>query len=592
MAMRTLCLVMLATLSWVPVANAQLGFGGEPSIGYYKALALFHEGSFGDALESFENNAKLGTRTVTGRWFDSICYYTMMGECLYALGNLPQALDHYDAALAVLVANPDWLERVQFPVAVGPQPSGKRILVPWSPADRASMPGDFSSPMQVLVGRLDNSDVARRGGVIAPPELRSLNVAEVIRCIAVALQRRIELLGPLCEHDPISNNVVRALESAGGARNHWSQAWLDLQYGLALAGLERDGEAAAALERSVFIGGTYTHPGSGIALYELGRLVAREQRYEQAKTYFLQASIAAAEFEQFFLVERCFAQATAVHTFQTNAEPLAAVGVATEWARRQRIRHLSASLLSTTADNFLAVGQITDAAPLVADAQRARGRRTGISTQLAARLEMQAALVAFHSRQLPVANASLAKAIAAQQVCSPWLFQIGVADSWYTSRADTSSRLAGELFAKLLREPNHDDWIRNTLESLTVQMTPHPVPYEHWLDVCLDRGEIDQAFWVAESLRRHRFYATLPLGGRLLSLRWLMEAPKIGSIKKPSIVAVICGRVTRSMSTPRGVWPSCGRTCWVFRGTQRTKSNRSSCEPNSMTWIGPPSNWS
>ncbi len=520
-------LALLLGTGIASLARGQINFGGQPSIGYYKGIGLLYEGNFGDAMELIRSAGRAGTRTVDGRWYDAICYHAMMGECFYSLGNLSQALDQYNNALSILVASPDWFERIQFPVTVGPLAAGPRTEIPWTPPGRTSVMGDFSDSMQVLVGRLDNSDADRRSGVIAPPQYSSLNVGEVVRCIGVALRRRIELLGPLCPQDQISTAVLNALEGVPGTGTRWSQPWLDVQRGLALAGMGRRGEAAATLERSVLIGGTYTHPSSGIALFELGRLMAAEQRYQEARKYFLDASVAAAEYRQYMLVEECFAQATAMHVFLDNAQPLVALPVATEWARREGARHLTAGLLVATAENLAAVGRIDDAATLVNEARKARTRRSGLSIQLGARLDHQAALMAFHARQLPVANAALSSAIQLQQSASPWIFQIGLASQWYLNRAENiSSRTAADLFDELLREPTADDWIRNTLDTLAVHLTPQSAAYENWLEVALERGETEKAFHIAELLRQHRYYTTLPMGGRLLSLRWLMEAPQ------------------------------------------------------------------
>ena len=46
---------------------------------------------------------------------------------------------------------------------------------------------------------------------------------------------------------------------------------------------------------------------------------------------------------------------------------------------------------------------------------------------------------------------------------------------------------------------------------------------ERWFEILIQRKQIDRAVEVADQIRRHRFYADLPLGGRLLSLRWVLQ---------------------------------------------------------------------
>jgi hypothetical protein len=41
----------------------------------------------------------------------------------------------------------------------------------------------------------------------------------------------------------------------------------------------------------------------------------------------------------------------------------------------------------------------------------------------------------------------------------------------------------------------------------------------------LDRKEKDVAMRISDALRRHRFYTSLPLGGRVMNLRWTLESP-------------------------------------------------------------------
>jgi hypothetical protein len=91
---------------------------------------------------------------------------------------------------------------------------------------------------------------------------------------------------------------------------------------------------------------------------------------------------------------------------------------------------------------------------------------------------------------------------------------------------ELTERIADLLYDEILREPTTADWMVDPMETLAVLSTPHPLPYEHWLEIALGRNENDKALGIADRIRRHRFLSTLPLGGRLLALRWVLEAPK------------------------------------------------------------------
>ncbi len=113
-----------------------------------------------------------------------------------------------------------------------------------------------------------------------------------------------------------------------------------------------------------------------------------------------------------------------------------------------------------------------------------------------------------------------------QKIGSLWLFHISLVDGLYMS-GEIFDRVATVLYDLVLRDPTPADWATSPLESLSVLMTPHPLPYEHWFEAVLKRNkEPELALEIADRVRRHRFFSTLPFGGRLLALRWVLEGPK------------------------------------------------------------------
>ena len=64
------------------------------------------------------------------------------------------------------------------------------------------------------------------------------------------------------------------------------------------------------------------------------------------------------------------------------------------------------------------------------------------------------------------------------------------------------------------------------MESLAVLSVPHQRSFEHWFKAAVSRKDHELAMEVSDRARRHRFFSTLPLGGRLESLRWVLEARK------------------------------------------------------------------
>jgi hypothetical protein len=64
------------------------------------------------------------------------------------------------------------------------------------------------------------------------------------------------------------------------------------------------------------------------------------------------------------------------------------------------------------------------------------------------------------------------------------------------------------------------------VETQTVLLSPVTGSMENWLGAALLRRENEEAAEIAERIRRQRFYSTLPMGGRLLSLRWILDGPQ------------------------------------------------------------------
>ena len=82
-----------------------------------------------------------------------------------------------------------------------------------------------------------------------------------------------------------------------------------------------------------------------------------------------------------------------------------------------------------------------------------------------------------------------------------------------------------EIYQEVLRDPLPADWASDPMESLAVLVTPHPLPYEHWFKAALARKDPGPAIEISDRMKRHRFFTSLPYGGRLESLRWVLEAP-------------------------------------------------------------------
>ncbi len=112
------------------------------------------------------------------------------------------------------------------------------------------------------------------------------------------MRRRREILGPICRHDELTPILLNAFEGRIGEANHWSQPWVNVQRGLAQAGAERWDEAARNLQAAVVVAGQLDHPLTATALLELGKLASARGDNRGAIEFLVEASLAAAQFEQ------------------------------------------------------------------------------------------------------------------------------------------------------------------------------------------------------------------------------------------------------------------------------------------------------
>ncbi|MEX2176085.1 MAG: CHAT domain-containing protein [Pirellulaceae bacterium] len=512
----------LVVALWAAPAPAQLPRKQAPNETHFASMTPFLDGDFQDAAKGFRN-ASRSRIIIGGAWIDSICYHAMLGECFYQMGDLDHALEQYNSACELYLAHRDWMARIDFPPSLGPKTNTQSPAITWGASTRNIKLGAFqdrysSVLVSTTVGAIEGQAVLSQQPVLYP-----VHVGEIVRCTALALSRRREILGPTCEHDPLTGQLVDALARRPGPPNHWAQCWVELQLGLAYAGANKIPQAATALQSSLLAGGVYEHPLTCVGLLELGKLSLDEGKYDAAIALFHEATISAMFFDRFEVMEEAFrlgALAYMVSGQKGVYPPLVPAAAAA-----RRVEFVQASILTTLADNLITVGDLPAAQAAIAEASKAMVRTDLPQSAVGARLNYQAARAALQAGNAKQGGASLAAAMAFQKKSSKRLYQIALVDRLF-GVGGVTERVADLLYADVLREPTRTDWSVDALETLTVSLTPHPLPYEHWFELALARKEQDKAMNIADRIRRHRFYATQPLGGRVLALRWVLEAPK------------------------------------------------------------------
>lgn len=499
-----------------------LGSNQVPDPGYYLLISDFYSGNYRDTVRDFANT-RGALRFGTDRYIDSVCYWTMAGECNYLTGNFPKAVEFYESALDLYLGQTaaGWHQRLQPPPLINPVNGAiQAAQINWGQSTRTfAIPG-MPDSFQVLFGRLDNERVAQQGGVIQNPEFRRVDVAEVMRCTALALHRRRILKGVTTRLDPFSGRCVKVLEPLGGGDNTILGAWNGIALGIAYAGVEEFDKAQEILLRSLQFGGGMDHILTPVGLLELATIKYQLGELDEAASFALEASYSAAIFRQYDLIEEALSLGTTIHLARqrTVYPPLQNAII---WLGRDNARFAQTSLTIRLAECFSEAGDSASSANLLSGVSRVAPR---LSNTLAGRVGYLAALNLFLDGNFDAGRVQLADVISLIQGSSRWIYQLGLADNLTLNRA-ISDRQSDLLYSMLLRDPVDNEWRTDPMEAMAFLSSDHLAPIERWFAIAIDNRDFEHAIEIAELLRRHRFYSLMPLAGRQLAFRWLMHAP-------------------------------------------------------------------
>jgi hypothetical protein len=383
--------------------------------------------------------------------------------------------------------------------------------------------------MQVRMGEFGSaqSAIQRGGGVVMEAQIWRVNVVEIVRTTALAMRRRNELLGPLGKYDRISKELATALSRRNlTAANHWSQAWIELLEGVAQAGVGDGNGAQTQLGRAIIVGGQLDHPLTGVALLEQGRLALAAENHRAAAELLAEASFSGYFFDDRDVVTESLRLGWINHVASGMGGVYPPLEAAAGWAHANRLEHVAMTFRLAQAENLARLGQLPEAAAVVDDSERRIGpmRNGRFSVALAYLRALANLSQPSAGGQATAGMKALEQALGGQTAVSLRNFQLVRANEQFDAR-QISPRVAVDLYAALLGDPAPSDWAQRPLDALAVLKTPHDDAYDRWLLAALDRRDMSLALEIAEGAKRSRFLAALPLGGRLVALRTLLEAP-------------------------------------------------------------------
>ncbi len=516
--------VTLVHCAWSPTAVQ--GQGQQlPHRTYYTAFAPLYEGDFRAALRRFNSEYRSAFQVGEARYLDSVCILTMIGECHYRVGDHQTALQRYNDALTLYLGmeGQRWQANIQLPALIQTDTAAvQKARVSWGQSQRNSKISNVPDTLSVLRKQLAAGIALEDGGVFDPSELRQVNVVEVLRCTALAVHRRRQISGATGRYDPFALRLANSLKKAGSGSGTLMGALNGVVYGMALSAVGENDKAAIMLNASLQFTGGLDHPLTPLALAELAHLGIVKEQPDLALQFALEATYSGAYFQQPDVIEEGFELATQAH-LMTQRSVLPALQPALVWAGRERTQMLEASLAVLVAECAAEAGDASASAQALNRANKLMTNRNNISqTLLAPKLHYLTAVNRFTSGDSRGGLTSLKAALKGLSDKSPALFRLQLADAMFLNKSLTEKQ-ADLVYTKLLQDPDQLLWKTQPMNAIAFLMTPHVASMERWFEIIVNRKQVDRAVEVADQIRRHRFYADLPLGGRLLSLRWVLQ---------------------------------------------------------------------
>ncbi len=520
------CLVAIALSvafqsSW---ANAQAQT--YPNQGYYNTFNAYYFGDYKDAYKNFSRGAGTAYRVGTNRFLDSICYWVMMGECEYQLGNYARAVEMYEQSLKLYLSfvAANWQGRTTFPDLINPDLNRpNKVQINWGSPQRKGTIANIPNSMTVVVGNIDPT-AAQHGILLNTTQGKRVDVSEIMRCTALALHRRRTIKGVTCKYDPFSTTLVTELSKYGGGGGSLAGCWNGVLLGIAQAGVDDWNSATRTLTNSLQLSGGMDHSLTPVALLELAYASFVMGKPEAAAPLCLEASYSAALHFQSDLAEEALSLGTTIHLMK-NRSPYPPLENAINWAARKKARMMQGSLTVRLAECLAEAGNGVASRKVLAETKKAMTRNSIGQSVINSRRLYVSAVLGYLGGESEGARAELQAALSKfTSAGSKWIYQLGLADNLVVS-GNITPRQGDLLYRSLLRDPTAIEWQLDPIEAMSFLTTPHIAPLERWFEIKVGLKQFDEAIEIAELIRRHRFFSSLPMGGRLMAFRWMLHAP-------------------------------------------------------------------
>jgi len=520
-----LAMVSLASTALISVASAQTRSSRMPKRDYYVAFGEYYQGDYKNAQRQFRSAYNSAFRVGNNRFVDSVCILTMLGECHYQVGDYATAMDFYNqsAELYLKWAGRRWQGDIQLPRTIAASTNAvQKARVTWGTPKRKGRVANIPDTLSVTRGQTDAPRVLVGDSILDTTEIRAVDVTEIMRCVALMIRRRGSILGPSAKFDPLSIQIAAKLKRTGMGNGSYLGSLNGIMFGCVISSFGEKDKAVDLLTRSLQLAGGLDHPLTSLGLIELAEIELLKENATKATALATEASFTAAYFDQYDRIEEALSIGTQAHllTQRTLFPPLRNAVI---WAGRENADKMQAALSVRMAECLSESGDAVASGNVLKEVNRMLSRRNSLGqTIIASRARYLTALNSFLLGNNPQGLKQLQGAISHLGTRSKLQYRLRTADS-VNSQGGLTEKQADALYTLTLQDPSDLQWKLDPMEAMAFLLTPHVDAMQRWFTVVVNRKRNVQALEIADAIRRHRFFSTLPMGGRLLSLRWMMH---------------------------------------------------------------------
>ncbi len=509
--------------------------GRYPSDQYYRALEVYRSGDLELAVDQFDAAMRQTRRDIHGRWVDAIPVLAMQAECYWHLGNIVAVRENVDHVFQIAIRNRGWLSRVDWNSAVSPNVQLAQQTGLWPDAASISR---FPVADQIMFGsgNIVTPNTLLQGGAIQEPNLRSMDIVEIMRGLAIASYRRRIVLGPLAEQDPLASQLLDATKYPAGLAMPIGKSLIGSMRTVEHFSYHDDLQTIAGASQSTTLNGS-VHPLSPIATLALASALAGSKQPSDAVAVAAQVANSAAALRQPEWVGEAMQLAAGCVASPEQAESVRQAATTAATALNRNSRLASLHCLVAAADASISAGNVDSAALLLGQAQSLSARRDvrqpridAYGGYVAARLaaargeSVGVGVVTDVDKSLSLMTAfSLNRRDRNRPIISmPRIYQFALVQQ------AAGTMLGGKSSDQLLQaysdDPPVDLWRRDAVDALSSVMIDHSQAHIARVNLAASQGYAEEVLKKSDAMLAARFYERLPLGGRIAQVRNLARS--------------------------------------------------------------------